>query len=111
MAIMSNIHIETQSLPQALLVKVTGDAGVAAVSELDDKLMRLTAGKPPSVIVDLSGLAFISSIGMGALVNFHKSIHRQGGAVRFAAPQPMVNEAFKRARLHSLLDIRPTVDA
>jgi anti-anti-sigma factor len=105
------IKLESQHAAQGLIVRLIGDAGVAVAEEMEAKLMELTADKPRLVVLDLAQLSFISSLGMGSLVNFHKAIHRQGGTVRLAGAQPLVADAFRRSRLHNLLDIRPTVEA
>ena len=51
-----------------------------------DALERLTPGS--DVVVDLSGVAFVDSAGVGALVGLYRSALRAGCRVRFAAARP-----------------------
>jgi anti-anti-sigma factor len=55
------------------------------------------------VTLDLSELRFISSLAMGVLVTFRRSVVRTGGRVRLAEGfQPAVKEALTRAGLLDL---------
>ncbi len=94
-----------------VIVKIAGDAGLAEADTLDAHLNRLAKANPKAVIFELSGLNFISSIGMGAMVSFRNAIIRSGGKVRVAAMQPLVEEAFRRARLVDLFDSHPSLEA
>ena len=93
------------------LMRISGQADVTAVPELDHAFMRLTATRPGLAVVDISQMNFISSDGIGALLNLRKAVLGYGGTVRIAAPQPMVAKAFRRVRLYDVLDIRDTLES
>lgn len=102
---------ETEQTPSCHLLRLVGQADVGAIPDLEHAFTRLVAGRPRAVVVDLSQMSFISSLGIGSLLNLHKAIARHGGCVRCAAPQPLVAEAFRRVRLYDVLDIRDTLEA
>jgi anti-anti-sigma factor len=86
-----------------VIVRLTGEAGIRQVDELNAALLGLSAYRPTSVLLDLSGLSFLSSLAMGVLVSFRRGIVRAGGQVRLApAPQEPVREALDRAGLLAL---------
>ncbi len=102
---------ETEQTPTHHLVRIVGNVDMAAVPELEQAFNRLVAARPGAVVLDLSQMSFIGSLGIGAIFHLHKAIVRYGGVVRFAAPQPMVADAFARVRLYEVLDVRDTLQS
>jgi anti-anti-sigma factor len=104
------LTVEANQHPSGLIIKIAGDAGVENIETLERELTKLSAARPPLIVFDLSGLDFIASLGMGALMSFRKGIVRNGGIVRIAAAKPAVLDAFKRAALKELFNTCATVD-
>ena len=84
---------------------------MASVGQLQQELSRVLDAKPEVVVLDLTDLAFISSMGMGTLVNFRNGAGKVGGTVKLAALKPLLAESFRRARLTEMFQIYETVDA
>lgn len=59
------------------------------------------------LVLDLSGVTFISSIGLRALMIAIKQVKAQGGRMVLAELTPMVLEVFKISRFDLLFDIYP----
>ena len=93
-----------------VLLRLEGEAGVRAVDRMQFILMRLVARRTPLVVVDLSGVTFLSSLAMGALVGFSRDLGRWGGRVKLAAIPPLICESLKTSRLHTLFEICATVE-
>ena len=106
----SGLQVESKKKGKAVVVAIRGDAGMASVGQLQQELSRVLEGKPELVVLDLTDLAFISSMGMGTLVNFRNGVGKLGGTVKLAALKPLLTEAFKRARLTEMFEIHGTVD-
>jgi len=107
---MKNLSVHAETHPSGLIVRVTGDAGVDNVPVLEQELNKLSAKHAPLVVFDLSGLDFIASLGMGALMAYRQGVVRHGGMVRLAAAKPSVLDAFKRACLNALFNTCSSVD-
>ena len=107
----AGLEVESTRRGDALIVRVRGDAGMANVDVLDEALTKACAEKPLVAVLDMSQMSFISSIGMGSLVAFKRGIERCGGKMKVAALQPMVADAFKRARLTDVFEIHDTVES
>lgn len=107
----SNIQVVVVQQGEPLIVAVRGEGGVHESQRLDQELMRISTLHPALAVLDLSGLQFISSIGMGSLVSFQRSLGRHGGKVRLAACAGMVRDALHRARLDKQFEMYDTVDA
>ena len=72
---------------------------------------RLCASRPAMVVIDLSRVPMIGSLGMGMHLNLRKSLDRHGGRVKFAGLQPLVADAFKRTKLLEVFDVHDSTDA
>jgi len=95
-----------------VLLRLEGETGVHAMDrmQLILILMRLVARRVPLVVVDLSGLTFLSSLAMGALVGFRRDLGRWGGRVKLVAIPPPIYESLEATRLHMLFEICATVE-
>jgi anti-sigma B factor antagonist len=63
------------------------------------------------VVVDMSGIQFVDSAGLGVLVSLFKAARREGRRARFAGVHPEVNHVLEIIRLDSILDFSPDVDS
>ena len=96
--------------PWGVLVRLEGEAGIHAVDRMQLILMRLVARRMPLVVVDLSGLTFLSSLAIGALVGFSRELGRFGGRVKLAAIPPLIYESLQTTRLPMLFEVCATVE-
>jgi anti-anti-sigma factor len=106
----ANLKIEVEQKPQAVVARLVGEAGIDEADELDRSLRLLSAAKPALVVLDLSGMSYIASMGIGALVKFRNEISHGGGRVVLAALRPLVLDTFKHAGLLRVFQAYPTVD-
>jgi anti-sigma B factor antagonist len=93
------------------VVGVTGEIDVATAPALRDTLLALVNRGAPSLVLDLRGVTFVDSTGIGSLLRIH---HRQsllGGSVHFVADQPAVLRVFDLMQLRRRLHVTPTVAA
>jgi anti-anti-sigma factor len=89
-----------------VVVRIRGEAGVAAASALEASLLRLVARRPPCVTFDLSELVFISSLAMGVLATYRRAAVRAGARVCLVPELRLaVREALDRAELMGLFEI------
>ena len=54
--------------PDVALVEVAGDLDIQTVPQATAFLARVTAAKPRHLVIDLSGLTFLASSGIGMLI-------------------------------------------
>lgn len=55
--------------------------------------------------IDLSGMTFLDSSGLGALISLHKSMRSQNGTVRLVNPSSTVRQILELTRLHRVFEI------
>jgi len=61
------------------------------------------------VVVDLGGLEFVDSAGVGAFVGLYKAARARGARLRFAGARPGVRSVLELIRLHRILEISDEV--
>jgi anti-anti-sigma factor len=83
------------------VVHVAGELDISTTPLLEDVLERAVAGgRPPFVILELTGLRFSAVSGMRAVVTYWRRIRRAGGRLAIVAdPRGQV------ARLLGLIDV------
>jgi len=105
------MQITVEERSEAIVVRIVGDAGLQSIDALQSHLNRLIAKRPPVVVFDLSELRFVSSLAMGAFVEFNRGMVRNGCDVRLAALQPLVFKVFQHAMLDTILEMRASVES
>jgi anti-sigma B factor antagonist len=68
--------------------------------------LALIAGDA-DVVVDLSGIAFLDSTGVGVLVSLFKAARKNGRDARFAAITPGVRSVLEVIKLDRIFDLYP----
>lgn len=87
------------------LVALRGRLDVAGLHAVDVKFHGHTAAQKKPTIVDLSGLEFIASLGMGMLMGCARSLHNAGVRMALLSPQPLVDEALRTAGFDQAIPI------
>lgn len=99
------ITSETLNDPgRSRLVTLSGDLDMASAGELRECLGRLTAEGASSIIVDLRGVGFIDSTGIGALMAGHAAAQAAGGVMELVASTDAVVRVL---RIVGIPDIMP----
>lgn len=85
-----------------VVVSVAGDVDLVTSQELR-RVLEEAVRVNPHVEVDLTGLTFIDSSGLSALVEGHRAAQEAGGVVVLRNPTPMLRRLLDITRLDSLL--------
>ncbi|HSL46503.1 MAG TPA: STAS domain-containing protein [Anaerolineales bacterium] len=72
------------------LIKLHGALDALGTSRVEVEFVRCCAGDNVCVLVDLSKVNYISSIGLPLLINSAKSVARHGGKLALLKPQRAV---------------------
>ena len=89
-----------------------GRSDHSAAGPLEQSLAPLLAATLPGkggLILDFSGVEYISSVGLRVLMIAAKQMRGRGARIGVAALQPVVAEIFAISRFDSVLDVFPSV--
>lgn len=102
------LHIEREVVSEKgyELMKLNGPLTLSTLFELQESLR-----KDPSqrTIIDLSGVPYIDSAGLGALLSFHASCKRSGRTYAIAAMPARVYTMFAASKVDKLVHLCPTM--
>lgn len=106
---MDTLDIHVQNYPSVDVVAVTGRVDSSNAERLESALGDLNARGRSRIVVDLSGIDYMSSMGIRALISAKKSSANRGGNVYLASPSNVAAEVIKIAGLEHVFDIHETV--
>ncbi|HXR86492.1 MAG TPA: STAS domain-containing protein [Stellaceae bacterium] len=92
------------------LVVLRGRLDVAGASAVELKF-NATAGARKAVVVDLSGVPFVASMGMRLLLLVGKTMSARGGKMALLSPLPEVASVLHTAGIDSIIPICTSRDA
>ena len=92
--------------PDCRILHLTGPLVLNTLFSFQD---TVRANPPSCLILDLSGVPYIDSSGMGAIINYYVSCQRHGRKLIVAGVNSRVIELFKLTKVETLLTLAPTV--
>lgn len=93
------------------LITLEGRLDIAGTAEIDVKFNAYVAGDKTGVLVDLSKVDFISSIGIRTLLSAAKGRKNKGGLMVLCAARPLVARVIETAGLGALIPSAADVPA
>ncbi len=104
------MHVSVIGNPDdSVVVTVRGSLDVDSATVLSTTLDQVLDRPGPRIVVDLSGVEFCDSTGLGAFVTGHNRAHRAGGWVRLAAPGEWMTRLLDTVGLSARIGVYPTV--
>jgi anti-anti-sigma factor len=86
-------------------IALSGRMDITGAQEIGDRFAFLTTTRPALIVIEMSEVSFLASIGIRTLVSSAKSLSRRGGRMVLASPQPLVAEVLKLACIDSFIPI------
>lgn len=104
------MHVSVLGNPDdSVVVTVRGDLDVDSATVLSTTLEQVLDRPQPHIVIDLSGVEFCDSTGLGAFVVGHNRAYVAGGWVRLAAPSEWMARLLDTVGLSGRLGVYPTV--
>ena len=92
-------------------VVLSGRLDTTAAEELGQDIADATAGQDRPAVVDVSGIEFLASMGIGLLLANSKRLTKAGHKLVILNPQGMVDVVLKASRLDKVMAIAYDLDA
>jgi anti-sigma B factor antagonist len=91
-----------------VVVDVRGEIDLSTAPLLDQRLSQFA--DTPKVVVDLSGVTFLDSSGLGVLVRTSNKVETQGGVIRVVVSHPQVLKVLEITGLAGTLPVFRTLN-
>lgn len=76
-------------------------------TDLKTRLLSLFEDGKSNMVINLEGVRFVDSSGLGALVSGFKNASARNGSLKLSNLQPQVQSMFELTRLHRVFEIFP----
>lgn len=110
MAIADKLTTEVVQLERGVLVTPVGSASMDLCDRLQASLEKACQMRPRVLVIDLSRLDFICSLGLGGIVVAFLRMHKSDGRLALARPSPAIREILATTRLGTLMPIYDSVE-
>jgi len=105
------LSLERKTVSGRTVLAVVGEVDVYSAPTLRDRLADLIESGDPTVIVDLSGVGFLDSTGLGTLVASLKLAEQRGGQLPLVCADDRILRLFRITGLDSVFTIRASVES
>ena len=92
------------------VVAVTGELEMATAPRLRQQVVSLIGAGRSHLVIDLGGVDFIDSVGLGVVVGALKRCRTHGGDLMVAGALPRVRSLFEITRLDEIIELHPDVE-
>jgi anti-anti-sigma factor len=92
-------------------VSLVGRLDSAGVEAIDSRLTSVTTAESARVVLDLSQVSFLASIGIRSLLTTARAIKRRGGRMALLSPQSMVAEVLEVTGIATIIPIYHDIEA
>ena len=104
------LHLDVARRGDAVVVKVDGSVAMAEAEQLRAVLEDLAAQRVPLIVLDVSEMDFIGSVGLGAIISGHLKCRHHRGQIKLVNPTEPVRELLETTRLNKLFGIYASVE-
>ncbi|TMD97492.1 MAG: STAS domain-containing protein [Chloroflexi bacterium] len=88
----------------------TGRLDVAGAPALKEAIGEVVRNGPPKVVIDMEGVSFVDSTGLGSVIAALKQIRNSQGELRLAAPNQQVRVVLELTTLDRVFPYYATVE-
>jgi anti-sigma B factor antagonist len=102
---------QMQRRDRSNVLPLKGEIDLHVSPSVTASLNAMIEKKPKRLVVDLSGVTYIDSAGLAALIEAMQKVEGYGGKFLLAGLQETVRSIFEISRLDQVFQIFPDVDA
>lgn len=100
-----DLYVENNQANGWSTVRVAGEIDMSNAPELGDFLAQLIQSEQQDLALDLSGIEFMDSSGLGVLVKTHQLLAERKQSLVLLSPSPQVMRTLEVSGLNNVLSI------
>jgi anti-sigma B factor antagonist len=105
------VRTEVSDVAGWTVVSIYGELDVATAPSLREKLIGLVGDGSTKLVLDLEGVDFLDSTGLGVIVSALKRARTNGGDLRLVCTQARIRRLFEITGLDKAVPLLPSLDA
>jgi anti-sigma B factor antagonist len=106
-----DLTLETRDVDGRTIVSVGGEIDVYTAPKLRDKITELVGGGTYNLVIDMAGVEFLDSTGLGVLVGGLKKVRAHDGSLELVCNQDRLLKIFRITGLAKVFVIHESTDA
>jgi anti-sigma B factor antagonist len=95
----------TRGVHGITVVDLAGDIALGNSATSFRDAIRREGAKNAWIIVNMAGVKFVDSAGLGEMVGCHTTMRNRRGAIRFVNIPPQIQELLEMTRLNTLFEV------
>ena len=103
--------IERTQVGDKLVLHVAGRMDAESAAAFESKCESCISEGFTSLVIDLGGVIYVSSMGLGAIVNIGKQMRDKGGEMRVCCLTGLVRQLFEITRLNHVFPLHDSVES
>ncbi|TMG59485.1 MAG: STAS domain-containing protein [Chloroflexi bacterium] len=92
------------------VVAPTGRLDVAGAPALKEAISEVVKNGPPRIVIDMEGVSFVDSTGLGSVISALKQVRGSQGELRLAAPNQQARVVLELTTLDRVFPYYATVE-
>jgi anti-sigma B factor antagonist len=99
------MKIGHETIKNVEVLKLDGRLDASSAKDIKEKVGSLSRENRVKLVIDMGGVDFIDSSGLGSLVSSLRTVNKLGGDIKISALQDQVRAIFELTRLHRIFGI------
>lgn len=106
-----DVSVQFEERGSWVVVRVHGEVDVATAPRLREQVVSLVTRGSTHLVLDLDGVGFMDSTGLGVVIGILKRVRTHGGDLRLVATRPNLTSLFELTGLDRTLPLASSVEA
>ncbi|MDQ1334312.1 MAG: anti-sigma factor antagonist [Thermodesulfobacteriota bacterium] len=99
------MEIRQETINHVAVLSLEGRLDASSARDIKEKVSSLSRENRINLVIDMAGVDFIDSSGLGSLVSSLRTVNKLGGDIKISALQDQVRAVFELTRLHRIFGI------
>ncbi len=102
------MELQMMDLGDAWKIALQGRLDTPGVDQIETRFTASVVSPGKHAVVDLSGVTFVSSMGIRMLIGTARSLHRKKARMVLFGPQPLVKESLDHVSINDVIPLVAT---
>ena len=107
----TSLRIEQTQVSDSVVLNVSGRMDAENASRFEEECKQCIAEGHTTLVADLGGLTYVSSMGLRSFLSVAKTLQSKGGALRLCCMKGLVKQVFEITGLMQIFSVYESVES